>query len=275
MKTKNISSYLMAGVFILFLLVGSGCKKEPEEKPSIPPESSFVMDFSGFSDASDTVTKKSKGTDSVVVKYNHWGTAFIKVAIWNVVIAVQAAVPVAAFKESFNHEAVWNKKDKLWEWTYTYAHSSGNYDAKLTGEVVGETVNWSMYISKTSGLGTFSNFLWYTGTSRFDNTSGSWTLNDRATDNPYIQIDWHKNADGTSDIKYTNVVPNGNENGGYIKYGLVNDTAYDAFYTIYNKGLNNLVNIEWHRTKHDGRIKDPLAFGNSEWHLWNTLLQNQ
>ncbi|MEK6617052.1 MAG: hypothetical protein AABZ32_13275, partial [Bacteroidota bacterium] len=91
---------------------------------------------------------------------------------------------------------------------------------------------------------------------------------------PLLQIDWTKNATGTCDIRYTNVIPGGAENGGYINYGIVSDPKYDAFYDIYNKGQNNLTNIKWNRSSKAGRVKDQKKFGDALWHCWNTSLVN-
>ena len=45
----------------------------------------------------------------------------------------------------------------------------------------------------------------------------------------------------------------------------------DALYEIYNKGKDNLVEINWNRTTKAGRIKDPSYYGNSDFHCWNDL----
>ena len=55
-----------------------------------------------------------------------------------------------------------------------------------------------------------------------------------------IGIEWHRDTEaGTADIKYTNIVPGGPENGGYIHFGVTGGYPHDAFYDIYNKGKEN------------------------------------
>ena len=65
------------------------------------------------------------------------------------------------------------------------------------------------------------------------------------------------------------------ENGGYINYGITNETPYNAFYDIYNKGQDNHTNIEWNRTTKEGRVKDAQHFLDAVWHLWDSNLDDQ
>ncbi|KPL16217.1 MAG: hypothetical protein AMJ92_13060, partial [candidate division Zixibacteria bacterium SM23_81] len=118
--------------------------------------------------------------------------------------------------------------------------------------------------------------LWYYGDADLFLTEGTWILNkDPEEPEPFVGIEWHRKVqDTTADIKYTNIVPDGPENGGYIFYGITNDTPYDAFYDIYNKGYDNLTNIEWNRATKDGQVKDPHHFEDEEWHCWDGDLED-
>ena len=63
---------------------------------------------------------------------------------------------------------------------------------------------------------------------------------------PLLGILWHRNPEeATADIRYTNIVPGGAENGGYIYYGIRDNLPLDAFYDIYNKSQDNLITIQW------------------------------
>ena len=67
----------------------------------------------------------------------------------------------------------------------------------------------------------------------------------------------------TGDIKYTNIIPGGAENGGYIYYGTQTGDM-TRFYDIFNKGQDNLTEIEWNHTDYHGHVKDPNKFGDSD-----------
>ena len=146
------------------------------------------------------------------------------------------------------------------------------HTASLHG-IVTDSVTWEMYITKE---GEFEDFLWYFGKCDFLATGGYWILHKNPTnDVPLLQIDWERNyLDSTGSIKYTNVEPGGAENGGYIHYGLTLDEPYNAYYDIYNKGQDNLVEIEWNKLTKDGRVKNQQWFKDTEWHCWRPDLKN-
>ena len=269
MKKKCVLLVLMVATVVL----QPGCKKDHGDPPQIPPSSSFVMNFSDL-DSTKAPGKflKISGIDSVG-EYSNYLFSAGNVFVWNVIITVGLAVPVASFLHSFSYQATWNNQVDAWEWKYDFTVVVV-YSAKLRAKVSGNMVHWEMYISKQGG---FQNFLWYSGDSHLDGTEGTWTLFDNPTSNQeLLGILWHNNAsNGTSDITYTNIVPGGPENGGYIAYGITTDTTYNAFYNIYNKGKNNLTEIKWKRTAMNGRVKDSLHFGNTDWHCWDVTLKNE
>lgn len=258
-KMKNTIAFAMLIVFAF----STSCKKKEETPLLLPPEGSFVMDFSDFQ---DTTTSKSIQGDTT---YSNALFSIINVGAWNTVLSIGLAVPVASFVESFKHEPEFTEAGD-WVWTYSFNVGFSTYTAELHGKLNSTKVNWEMYISKT-GFGAFTDFLWYKGESKLDNKSGEWTLYDNPTNaKELLQITWSDDQNGTAEIKYMNIVPNGLENGGFIHYGKNNDAPYNAFYDIYNKGLNNHTLIEWSRTTKEGHVQDQKHFNNSDWHCWNS-----
>jgi len=268
---KIVLKLLFTALFLTTLIIFS-CKKDDSEgdnAPQLPPVESFIIDFSDFNNIEDTLSKSA-------LTHKNWGHAVFKVNFWNLIIAVTGVVPVTAFMESFKHEAVY-EGESTWGWTYGYTIGSATYTAKLKGKIISaEEVQWEMYISKAALIDPYEDFKWYEGVARFDRTSGYWILyKSPSEDHELIRIDWSKDWDNnTGNIKYTNIVPGSPENGGYISYGIVDDPALNAFYKIYNKGYDNLTDIEWNRTTKEGRIKDPGTFGDELWHCWNYLLMD-
>ncbi len=254
---KSILFKTITLLFITGIIVTSSCKKK-EPAPDIPSTSSMLMDFSQFSSADDTTTTRDTLT------YHNWGHSFANVAVWNTIIAVGLAIPVAAYREAFNHEADYDSHAKTWTWSYSFGLG---HQAELTSYFKGDTVIWEMRIDQ---------FQWYYGHSHVDKSGGYWMLNESKTQpTQLLKIDWQSNNDGTFNISYTNVAPAsssyGDENGGYISYG-VTTGEFDRFYNIYNKGEDNLTEIEWQKADHHGRVKDPKKFNDSEWHCWGTNL---
>ncbi len=257
---------LLMFVFISFLAL-HGCKNDKDEpSPGLPPESSLVMDFSDFQNA-DTTLKRDMET------YHNWWWAASNVVVWNTFITVGMAIPIASFREAFNHEAIYDPDLESWTWSYNFTGGGAIHLASLQAALVQDSVLWKMYISKQ---GAFSDVLWYYGTSDLDATGGYWIMNkDPLNPVQMLNITWHRNAIlGTADIKYLNIIPDSEENGGYIHYGITNDTPFNAFYDIFNKGKDNLTNIQWNRITRAGEVKDPDHFGDTEWHCWNEMKQD-
>lgn len=249
-------------ILAVFLLPLTGCEKaEQGDAPLLPPKSSFVIDFSEFENGAKS--------EALYQTYHNRNLAVLHVAVWNTVIFVHLAVPVASFLEAFNHEPI-EQADGSWLWSYEVPLGNTTYTAKLYGKGEGLNVTWKMYISKT-GFGAFTDFLWFEGTSHIAGISGEWTLYQSPTQNiPFVGIEWYRNVDGTFGTTYTNIVPGGPENGGYISHGFTKETPYNAFYDIFNKGQDNLTEIQWHTVNKNGRIKDPKHFGNTNFHCWDS-----
>lgn len=265
------------------------------EAPEIPPASTFAMDFEDFESSSaasyhpggesqsvnpaivTTAYHKDTSPEGLTMAQGtptkrNWGFAAFDVGVWSAIIIVGLAVPVAAYVESFNHQPV-QQSDGSWIWTYDVTVFGSDYTAELHGAFVDEEIHWDMYITKD---GSYEDFNWYSGECNLIITEGTWTLRKSPSDpQPWVGIEWHRSlTDDSADIQYTNIVPDGPENGGYILYGTTADDTYDAFYDIYNKGAEDLVEIEWNRDTKDGRVKNPKYFRDAEWHCWGSDLQD-
>ena len=270
MKHNTLKTIASKSIFLLVIfLIFFACKDENstdpvDNKPEMPPISSMQMDFDSFPET-ETLSK--------ITGNNSWGWAWLHGVAWKTVVSVGMVIPVTAFAESFNHEPV-QQEDGRWLWEYNFTpHGGTNHTASLFGNVDNDGINWEMYISKESY---FADFLWFSGESDIFGTEGTWTFYDNPN-NPttLFGIEWERNKeDSTGSIKFTNIIPDHNENGGYINYGVVSDPIYDAFFEIYNKKEENYINIKWNRENHQGRVQDTKHFGNSDWHCWDEDLQD-
>jgi len=233
------------------------CKNEKEFVPELPPRASFITDFSDF-DNNKSISETTK---------LNWGHAAGNVFVWNAIITVGLAVPIASYAEAVaNHEPIY-QGDDTWLWEYSFPNAKNIYSAKLFGTVSDNSIYWEMFISKD---GEYDDFMWYTGTSLLDGSKVNWTLYNKPGDeSELLSIEYNKVSEDIGNITYTNIVPNGAENGGYIKYGNDSDNDFDSYYQIYNKGLDNLISIEWAHLQKDGRVKDEIKFQDTEWHCWN------
>ena len=265
--------------FILVLFVSSiffSCSDdEPNaptgQAPTIPPQTTFIMDFSDFPDTTSPAAFAKLLSPDTLQRTN-WGWAALNVGVWNIVLTITLVVPVAAFAEAFNHEPI-QQPDESWLWTYDVTIGSIVHTAKLFGKSISDGVEWRMLLTKQ---GFYEDFEWYTGFSNLPLTEGTWTLNKDPNDpNPFLFIEWNRNPQqNTADIKYTNIIPGDPANGSYIYYGKTNGDPYNRFYDIFGQEENRAINIEWNYENLIGRVMDPLHFGDPDWHCWNEQLFN-
>jgi len=267
--------FVLAIVFA-FSFVMQSCQKEEtdpyagKEAPKLPSEKTFVMPF-------DNAMHDEFGGSSEDRTIANWGHAAGNVLVWNTVLTANLAIPVLAFHAAINHEPLYQGSG-IWLWEYSVSDASGTYHAKLYGELlVSEEVKWDMYISKT-GSGAFSEVHWYTGITAWDESYAHWTLNHNPySPTPFIQIDYQKdNGAGVASIRYTNIIPGDAGNGSYIEYreGFEPSGEFDRAYDVFAANVPNLLEILWNSADKHGRVKDPVKFGDQEWHCWDTNLQD-
>ncbi len=297
---QNVKISLGVCFITLGALALAGCKKDEDEKPlSLPPQLSFVVGYDTFPEepsgkaafealsyydySQSSMAKISDDTTeslmpSQAVTSGHFVQAGIRVFVWKTITDIGLLLPRVAFLTAFNHKPQL-QDDGSWVWSYNIGLT---HSARLVGKVVDTDVTWEMYISKNDG--SFTDFNWYSGRHDLSASAGSWTLRKSPTENyAFVGIDWTRVA-GTDQgtIKYTNILPADSgdakvpEIGSYIYYGKNSNTPYDAFFHIYGKntdtGLDNLTEIEWNTVSKDGRIKDPAAYENNDWHYWDSSL---
>jgi hypothetical protein len=254
-RSKRTNRFLILGLAIIGMSLVT-CEKDKNDAPALPPESAFVMNFGDFQE-----NQKSTLTQS------NWSAAAVTVGVWNTILGLTLAVPVASYIEAFHHEPV-RVDNNTWKWSYTVPVNSVNYTADLYADVLDAEVLWEMYISQEGG---FSNFLWYKGTCDILRTHGSWTLYLGPVKNTeFLEIkwnhDWEKN---TGDIRYTNVLSSSEEIGDYIYAGITTDTPYNAFYDLYDNSKDNLVKINYNTATKEGSI-----YYDGLWHCWNSNLED-
>ncbi|MBN1415562.1 MAG: hypothetical protein JW973_10715 [Bacteroidales bacterium] len=254
---KRIISKILMVVLVVSGITVSSCEKDKDnDAPALPPESAFVIDFSDF----------QNNQKSTLTKAN-WATAAVTVGVWNTVLAVTLAVPVATYIQAIQQPAIRIDNDS-WKWSFSVTVASVVYTAVLYADVAGTEVTWKMYVSQQGG---FSDFLWFKGTCDILRTHGTWTLYHSPLNNvEFINIEWtHNYENNTGDIKYSNVVAGTDGYGDYIHYGVTTDTPYNVFYDLYDKSENKIVEINYNSVTKAGSI-----YYNDLWHCWDSNLDD-
>jgi len=264
------------GVFSLCVLLGltvTGCDEAtaPEgDAPELPPTTSFVMDFSDFTDA--PLAAPGIGQPAPAAG-TYWLRSAVVVGVWNLILTGTLAPPVAGFVGTVSQTPEWDPDLEAWKWEVDFTVLGTEHSARLEARLITNAVQWDMYVSRDGG---FTDFHWFSGVSDASGQSGTWSLNHNPDDpTAFLDIEWSRSASGdTHDLRYTNVIPGNAENGSYIEYGVTGDTPYDAYYDLYGAQGDNLTEIEWNRTTKEGRAKDPAHFEDSDWHCWDANLDN-
>ncbi|MBV2245630.1 MAG: hypothetical protein KUL83_00570 [Lentimicrobium sp.] len=264
-KLISITGIAVFGALIFF----SSCSKDKDEAeqkaPMIPPVSTFAMDFDQMGQPSDTTGSRE------ATSFHNWGYAYLNVLAWHTAVNIAMFVPVAAFTESFNHEAIYDPQSNNWNWSYNVTANNTTYLARLSGKYVADSVEWEMRITQS---GAYNDFLWFYGTSAADQSGGYWLLNENpALPQRILRIDWKRTSNEFGSISYRNIKPGDAQNGAYITYGATAEN-FNRYYIIHNQAAANTTHIEWHATDLNGRIKDPAHFNDNDWHCWDTHLRD-
>jgi hypothetical protein len=267
---KFLPIIIVFGFIVLIISCGDDKSTNPKDQdaiPTIPPQSSLIINIEEFPDT------------STLEKINHpnltkgnWACAAENVKYWNSVLFVTLAIPTAAFVEAFNHQPV-KQSDGSWLWNYIVVINSDTYTAKLFGKDLGYGVDWRMLLSKS---GSYTDFEWFTGFSNSDATDGSWTVNKNPDlTSPFLAIEWERNIqEETANIKYTIVAPTIPRVGSYISYGKTNEVTLNRYYQILNSDNNNLIDINWNYESKFGQVKDAIYFGDNIYHCWDENLDD-
>lgn len=235
------------------------------EHPLLPPYESMLIDFSNFSAKNKSIDQISyqKGPEN-----SNWDYAATVAGVWKLIITTTLNVPITAYRLALNQDPTYLGSN-TWQWSYIVGVAGVNYTARLTGQVRTSDVLWKMYITK-EGVGGFSDFLWFEGTSKLDGTNGQWIFS-QGPQTPVVilQIDWTRTGNLIDKVKYTYIKIDPFKNS-YIEYGLTSNTL-NAYYTIhyYNGVKFSDVYVEWSSTTHNGHVRSVDYLGDSNWYCWD------
>ncbi len=254
-------------LFISFAIVAVSCKKDNSPSPpSLPPQSSFVIDFTNFSNGA-SASLPSVFTKSFEVLTNYQAAA-LKVGYWNTILYLKTAIPAACFKEAFKHKGSYLSTN-TWEWKYNLTLETNNIAAKLQAKLITDSVQWQMLISVTGDSLAITDFVWFTGTSALDGSGGTWIINESPSlPNPLFSINWIKRNSQIGSVQYTYVKPGENATGNFIKFGTKDSTLVvnNVYYILHNVNpVTYDIDIEWNSMSKAGRYQDING-----WHCWDS-----
>ena len=126
---KNFQKLPLFLLVVLMIGVIISCSKDstqPQETPpTLPPASVFMMEFESFPLVDGGIIPD----DPTQVREN-WGWAAANVLVWNTVLFVNLAIPVAAFQAAFQQQPV-KLDDGSWMWSYGFLAQGVQHTASL------------------------------------------------------------------------------------------------------------------------------------------------
>ena len=244
---KRRTNLFVAIAFMAGLAITMSCEKDSNDgdAPALPPATTITLDVDALSSAYQPV----KSTEKVGTYYNI-AMAVTAITYWNTNLVAGMALPVYAFSAVASQEPV-RVDNNTWMWSASFASGDSTITAELTASVVEDVVNWEMSLKST-----VMDFVWYTGTSNYTATSGTWLLYDNPADNnAFISINWTVDYEAeTFDVKFTNVRTGDNYEDSYIEYGKT--STVDLFYEVYDSFDEVTYTILYDVQTHEGSISD-------------------
>jgi len=272
---KNLKLFL---VLIVALSIFQSCQKETLNEvdtanglvaPDLPTADMYSMPLDEVSEenfnSEDEDTKNS-------ATYKNVRHASGSLLFWHTAVNLNMAIPTSAFAAAFNHDPT-NLGDGVFEWSYDHTTrpelGSDTYNVSLIGKYINELneVEWTMTVSKVGG---FTDVVWYEGIVSRDSKTANFTLYHQPNNpEPYWSIDYQKfTAETDASLRYTNIVPNGADNGKYIEYSTQSEERLNRAFDVFLSD-KNFLEIEWKATSKEGRVKHPTHFNDEEWHCWS------
>jgi hypothetical protein len=153
-----------------------------ESPPQLPPSESMSVDFSAMESASNQSQAK--------IAESNFNTAVFAVGIAKVILTANLAIPkilITAAQEE-DPESISNSE---WEWNYTTAANGQNFGVRLTATVgSNDDVTWNFYV--TNSAEGIDNELFFTGTSDYEASSGTWTYFNPQSGQELSVVSWER-----------------------------------------------------------------------------------
>lgn len=260
---KTYFSFLVAATLV-FVACDNANEDANPTAPQLPPAESMSAEMGAFPSNGENSSKNDNQDRE------HFTYAAANVVFWQSILKLQLAVPVAAFKESFNHPFIYLQDEQRWKSSYSVTVGDKTYEATLYGEREEDEIEWQMYLSAE---GQFENFLWFTGESELDNTGGSWILYKSPSEpRAVLTIEWEKEGNEV-EAAYTLVDEQADKVDSYIEYGTTTENGFTHFYevSIESKTEEDYeVFILYNANTRAGKVKSESRFGDDAFRCWDS-----
>lgn len=211
----KFSCIILCSTLFLF----SCSNKEKSEPPQIPSSSTMKVDVSEM----ESVSHKS----AAKLAESNFNTALIAAGVAKVILEANLAIPRALISVAQDQtaEAI---NDSEFEWSYSSAAGGQNYSVRLVATVESsQEVNWNFFVS--SSAAGIEDQLFFSGTSNFDGTMGTWTYYDLQSGIETSHVSWEV-GDNTTSVELEVRSDRNNNRGDTISYNYDGTLKTVVFY---------------------------------------------
>lgn len=171
----------------LFFSSCNSTDSSSDRPPEIPPSESMAVDISEMQTAGKQSTAKAAESN--------FSTALVATSFAKVILQANLAIPRALLAGAENHSA--ELEDGEWVWSYESSTEGNSYGVRLVADVESEEeVNWNFFV--TNSALNMEDELFFSGTSNFDATSGTWTYYSIQSGEEISTVSWARGEDMAS-----------------------------------------------------------------------------
>jgi hypothetical protein len=251
---KKIAALLLV---VLIPFIGS-CFSNSQESDDpkemnriIPPDFTLNIEFPSFMQDNKSEPAKEKCAVGNPEENMCLWTAGALVTWANMLCFVPFSIPITIYKVLQDQIPTVSSSNHV-EWNYLYTIYNVEYDVSVRADYISADQSWEWLFK-------INDFVWITGASRDDLTSGSWQYYDPAGATT-ISVEWERTSEINGKVQFIN----NNESqalkyGDYILYARVDNEVSVRFHDVHS-GFNDSGNLQemeiyWNITGKTGGIK--------------------
>ncbi len=239
-------------------LIASACKREEKIAPPLPSFESINIDFSYFTPPADETS--------------NYALAYRTALTWKILFEDSLQIYQNLYKKLAENDFKY-QDENTWLISKTLWFGESKYDVNYFETVEKDSVTAKLFSSLFINSDTvYTDLLLLDGYFFPDSTNGYWQLNKPDTSNTYLKyLDFNHNIKNNNEkeIKVTNLLIDGENNGNFVIYKDSADNQYNTYFDFFNKATDNHTIIEYNKANLTGRIKDENFFGDTLWRCWN------
>lgn len=251
-------SFLILAAGLLLTSCSSSTESSSEQPPQVPPTESMTVDISEMQNAKTQSTAKA-------VESN-FSSALVAGSLAKLILQANLALPQALLASAQNQSAEFENGE--WVWEYNSGAQGNTFGVKLAANVESEqNVNWNFFI--TNSALNMDDQLFFSGSSDFEATAGTWTYYSLDDEEEISTITWERGEDMASVI--LEVTSDRNDRvGDSISYDFDGNTKTVVYL---DASSNETTTVSYNTETLAGFIISP-DYNNGEKSCWDSSLNN-